>query len=99
MDTNQINQMGENIQAVRDQVQLNWPAICAAVIWIRAELKSLNAWAKAVAEWVIGHGGVGWILCKLIWNRPTGQKLADKAVCAPIATDALPATPESKISS
>lgn len=70
IDTNQINQVFDTAQDVHAQVQTNWLAICAGVVWVRAELKNVNSWCRNVAEWTIGHGGIGWLLIKLIWNPP-----------------------------
>lgn len=66
MDTNQFNQG----IVVAQQVQANWPMICAAAVIVSRELRNFNVWLKAVMEWVISHGGFGWILWKLVWNPP-----------------------------
>lgn len=71
IDTNQINQAVDAARDIHAQVATNWPAICAGAVWIRAELKNVSAWTRSVADWTIGHGGIGWLLIKLLWNPPT----------------------------
>ena len=68
IDTNQINQAGEVVQAVKAQVTYNWPAICAVCALLARELRNLNAWLFQAAEFVIKHGGMVMIGKKLIWN-------------------------------
>ncbi|HEV2692237.1 MAG TPA: hypothetical protein VG347_05020 [Verrucomicrobiae bacterium] len=68
-DTNQVAQALQAADMVRDHVQTNWPAICAVAIWLRAELKTFNQWAKMVVEYSIAHGGVVKLIGKSIWNR------------------------------
>ena len=63
MSTNDLNQVIDNVAVVKTQVATNWPAICAGALWLRTELKN-------VSEYIIGHGGLGWLLFKLIWNPP-----------------------------
>jgi len=62
-DTNAIHQAVQNAVEIKQQVSANWPAICAGALWLRTELKN-------VSEYIIGHGGLGWLLLKLIWNPP-----------------------------
>lgn len=66
IDTNQIQQAAQDVAAVKNTVATNWPAICAGALWLRTELKNFS-------EYVIGHGGIGFMLLKLIWNPPAGQ--------------------------
>ncbi len=61
IDTNSISEAAQALNAV--QTQFNWPALCAGLLWLRADL-------VACAEWVIGHGGIGFLLKKLWWNPP-----------------------------
>lgn len=70
LDTNQIAQAGQALQAVHEQVQLNWPFVCAVAVIIARELKRVDEWLAAKAEWVIEHGGAARLLKKLIWNPP-----------------------------
>lgn len=63
IDTNQIQQAASDVAAIKSQVAANWPAICAGALWLRTELKNFS-------EYVISHGGLGWMFCKLFWNPP-----------------------------
>lgn len=74
LDTNSISQAGEVVTAVKAQVTANWPAICAAAVIVARELKNLNGWAVRVAEYIISHGGLGKIVCKLVWNPEPNLK-------------------------
>lgn len=70
IDTNQLNQAFDAAKDIHAQVQMNWVGISAAAVLIRTELQNFNTWCRDVADWTIGHGGVGWIIRKLIWNPP-----------------------------
>ena len=61
IDTNSINQAAQTVTAL--QTSFNWPALAAAALWVRADL------AKA-GEWIMAHGGIGYLLLKLVWNPP-----------------------------
>ena len=65
LDTNQVAQVAQTVAAV--QTSFNWPAIAAGALWVRSDL------AKA-ADYIIGHGGIGWMLIKLLWNPPATPK-------------------------
>ena len=71
LDTNQINQVFVEGQQVKDQVQANWPTICAAAVIVARELRNFNLWCVGLAEFVIKHGGIAWLAWKLFWNPPT----------------------------
>ena len=71
IDTNQIQQAAEAAQAVAAEVKTNWPAISAAAFIIARELGNLNRWLVNVAEFIIKHGGIGWLIWKLVWNPPS----------------------------
>ena len=61
IDTNQIQQAVQDAAVIKSQVSANWPAICAGALWLRTELKNFS-------EYIIGHGGLGMIVKKLLWN-------------------------------
>lgn len=71
IDTNQIQRAGEVVAAVKSQVQSNWPAISAVAFIVAREITNFNRWARNVAEFIISHGGIGWLLWKLIYNPPS----------------------------
>lgn len=68
IDTNQIAQAAQDAAAIKAQVALNWPAICAAAVIVARELRNFNLWCVGVAEFVIKHGGALMIARKLLWN-------------------------------
>ena len=70
MSTNDLNQVAAVAQDLHAQAVTNWPAICAFAALAGRELRNLNLWCQNVAEWVIRHGGIAYLICKLIWNRP-----------------------------
>jgi hypothetical protein len=76
-DTNQVQQAAQAVQDVASQVKANWPAISAAAFIVAREIGRFNAWVRNLAEFVIGHGGIGWLIWKLIWNpsAPAEQQL------------------------
>jgi hypothetical protein len=63
VNTNDPQQLLDHAIAIKQQVETNWPAICAAALWLRTEIRN-------VAEYIIGHGGIGMLLLKLFWNPP-----------------------------
>jgi hypothetical protein len=69
IDTNQVQQAADTAQAVKQQVEINWTAICAACLWLRTELKAFNAWARVVLEYGIQHGGVLKMAAKFFYNK------------------------------
>jgi hypothetical protein len=70
LDTNTVQQVAQVGQEVAGQVKANWPAISAGAFIIAREIGRFNAWLRNVAEFVISHGGIGWLIWKLIWNPP-----------------------------
>lgn len=70
IDTNVIIQATQDVAVVKTTVAANWPAICAAALWIRTELKAFNTWAVRLAEYCIAHGGLISFLGKIFWNPP-----------------------------
>lgn len=70
IDTNAINQVGDLVQSAKAQWSVNGPALAMGAALVAREISRFNDWCKNVAEWIIGHGGIGWIVCKLIWNPP-----------------------------
>lgn len=70
IDTNAIAQVFRDSAAVKDQVTVAWPTICAVAVIVARELGRFNAWAVQVAEFVIAHGGLGYLIRKLLWNPP-----------------------------
>ena len=79
IDTNQIQQAGEAAQAVAAELKTNWPAISLALALAARELGNFNRWVVNVLEFVIRHGGIGWLLCKLVWNPPAAGATLQKA--------------------
>jgi len=65
IDTNSISQVAQTVTAV--QTSFNWPALAAAALWIRADLYK-------GADWIMSHGGIGYLLLKLVWNPPAVPK-------------------------
>lgn len=74
LDTNQLNQALQTASVVKDQVQTNWPAICAVAVWLRADLRNLNIWFLRMAEWAIVHGGLLPMLFKIFYNPVTASR-------------------------
>ena len=74
IDTNQIDQAVDTAKAVAAEVKTNWPAISALMFILARELKNFNQWLVNVAEFIIKHGGIGWLFLKLIWNPPNEPK-------------------------
>ncbi len=62
IDTNSISAAAQAVNSV--QTQINWQALVAGALWLRADLVSCS-------EWIIGHGGLGYLLKKLWWNPPS----------------------------
>jgi hypothetical protein len=71
-DTNQVAQVAQTVAAVKTQLSPYFPALAVAAGWAGRELRNFNAWCFQAAEFVIGHGGIGMIVKKLIWN-PAGN--------------------------
>ena len=72
IDTNQINQAGAVIVAAKSQWEVVQPMLVPIAYIVAREISAFNAWAKNVAEWVMGHGGIGYLAWKLIWNPAAG---------------------------
>jgi hypothetical protein len=70
-DTNMVNQVAGDALAVKAQVQANWTAIAIAAAWLGREIRNFNLWLESVVSKVISHGGIGWLIYKLVWNPPT----------------------------
>ncbi len=70
LDTNLINSAGDVVTAAKAQWSVNGPALALAAALIARELRNFNLWVVGVAEFVIRHGGIGWLIWKLIWNPP-----------------------------
>lgn len=68
IDTNQIQQAGEVASAVQAQVKANWPMICLVAAFLVREVCKVNGWLEYVCGKIIAHGGLGWIVKKLLWN-------------------------------
>ena len=68
IDTNTIAAVNDTAQAAREVAQQWWPTLCAVAVIVARELRNFNAWLAGIVEWIIGHGGVGMIVRKLIWN-------------------------------
>jgi hypothetical protein len=68
IDTNQLNEVAQNAAVIKSQLAANWPAICAAALWVRTELKNFNHWFFDFAEYSIAHGGIGMFIKKFFWN-------------------------------
>jgi hypothetical protein len=73
LDTNQINQVAQNAATIKAQVSANWPAICAALLWLRAEIKKLADWLIDFADYCIAHGGILRFIGKVFWVKGPKQ--------------------------
>ncbi len=72
IDPNQLNQVAQDAATLKAQVSANWPAICFALVWLRAEIKKLSDWLIDFADYCIAHGGIVKFLGKVIWVK--GEK-------------------------
>ena len=71
IDTNQVQQLAQVGAEIKTQVSPWLPALAVGAAWAGREVRNFNAWLINGAEYVIGHGGLGMIIRKLIWNPPT----------------------------
>jgi hypothetical protein len=74
-DTNQVQQAFDTAAAIHSQLSPYVPALAIAAGWAGREIRNFNAWLLAVSEYIIGHGGIGYILLKLFWNPPAKTAL------------------------
>lgn len=70
IDTNQIQQLGDTAQAVKNELQPYLPALAIAAAWLGREIRNFNIWVRSILEFIITHGGIGYLFWKLIWNPP-----------------------------
>lgn len=70
LDTNQINQVAQNVATVKEQLSPYLPALAVAAAWAGRELRNFNNYIFELGEYAIAHGGIGMLLKKLIWNPP-----------------------------
>ena len=69
IDTNSINTRWRWSQDVGSAVQRRtWPLICLVSAFVVREVCKVNGWLEYVAGKIIAHGGIGWIVKKLLWN-------------------------------
>lgn len=73
IDTNSINQVAGDAQAIKTQLVSWWPAICVVGAVAGREICKVNGWLEYVCGAIIAHGGVGNIARKLIWNPAADQ--------------------------
>jgi len=59
MDTNSITQIAQTATAV--QTSFNWPAIAAAALWVRGDIKN-------VSEYCRSQGGILWMIATMFYN-------------------------------
>lgn len=69
IDTNQIAQVAQNVATVKATIAPYWPALAAALLWLRSELKTIFHYGMDFAEYCIAHGGVLRFLGKIFWNN------------------------------
>jgi hypothetical protein len=70
IDTNQVQQAADVARDISAQVKTNWPAISAAAFIAAREIINFNRWVRNLAEFIMGHGGIWYLLIKLWWNPP-----------------------------
>jgi len=70
MDTNNFQHAIDTAVTFKAQISPYLPALAVASGWAGREIANFNRWLKNVIEWMIGHGGIGWLIWKLIWNPP-----------------------------
>jgi hypothetical protein len=68
--TNQVQTALDTGTAIHAQLQPYLPALAVALGWLGRELSNLRRSFVASVEFVISQGGIGWIVCKLLWNPP-----------------------------
>jgi hypothetical protein len=71
MDANTMIQAGQTAQAMKEQISPWLSALAVAGGWAGRELTRFGAAATSRAEWIMGHGGLGRVIGKLIWNSGT----------------------------
>ena len=74
IDTNQVQQAAQVVAEAKSQFAPYVPALAVAAAWAGRELKNFNAWCAGVAQYVIAHGGIGWLIWKLLWNPPASNQ-------------------------
>ena len=87
IDTNSIAQANQTAEAAKAVVTQWWPTLCLLTALAARELKNFNVWVVNVLEFVIKHGGIGWLAWKLIWNPPAPPVRLQATLCATIPTD------------
>jgi len=70
IDTNTIAQTAQAAALAKSSLQPYLPALAIAAAWAGRELKNFNFWLVDTSEFIMKHGGIGYLLWKLIWNPP-----------------------------
>ena len=68
IDTNQVQQAADTVALAKASLAPYLLALAVGAAWAGREIRNFNLWLFNAAEFVIGHGGLGMILKKLIWN-------------------------------